>query len=291
MNEMGKINKIEDAISISNKLHNYWFRGHSKEYDLLIPKLYRNKFLPAVHITWKNLEKKIIESFRREAQLLIEDKIDWDDSVRWMLLMQHYGVRTRLLDWTRSILIALYFCVIDNNGEDNGEDGELWTILPEKLWEKTDPVFQPAMPTMANEKLMFLFSEPFIPYTKKLLETFEIDEENIPKYPIPVLPPLYYRRMFNQMSTFTIHPQPQYIHNKTEPMLIREKEPISVNDSIDKDYIAKYIIPSKSKDNIKLALFNLGYKPHIVFPDISHLNQTIEHEITKGFATSKPPKI
>jgi hypothetical protein len=48
---------------------------------------------------------------------------DWD----WYFLMQHYGVPTRLLDWTESAVAALYFAAQPTSPE---KDGCVWVLNP-----------------------------------------------------------------------------------------------------------------------------------------------------------------
>ena len=45
-----------------------------------------------------------------------------DTYVEWLMIMQHYGAPTRLLDWSQSPYVAAYFAVIDC-GDD---DGAIW---------------------------------------------------------------------------------------------------------------------------------------------------------------------
>jgi FRG domain len=47
-----------------------------------------------------------------------------DEVLDWLALMQHYGAPTRLLDWTRSPYVALYFAL--ETRSDN--DGTLWAL-------------------------------------------------------------------------------------------------------------------------------------------------------------------
>jgi hypothetical protein len=49
----------------------------------------------------------------------------------WLCLMQHYRAPTRLLDWTESILVALYFAVA--NSKYDGEDALLFVLDAEQL--------------------------------------------------------------------------------------------------------------------------------------------------------------
>jgi hypothetical protein len=44
--------------------------------------------------------------------------------IEWLMNCQHYGVPTRLLDWSTDILIALFFACSDNNNIDS--DGSLF---------------------------------------------------------------------------------------------------------------------------------------------------------------------
>lgn len=83
-----------------------WYRGVSHAKYELIPKVYRDRL-------WERHEDYewwLCVDFENRARPFIPNHhnySEWD----WYFTMQHYGLPTRLLDWTKGSLIALYFAV------------------------------------------------------------------------------------------------------------------------------------------------------------------------------------
>jgi hypothetical protein len=58
-----------------------------------------------------DLERGLLRKFKRQCHHYISNIPDANDTLEWLALMQHYGAPTRLLDWTYSFFVALYFAV------------------------------------------------------------------------------------------------------------------------------------------------------------------------------------
>jgi len=56
-------------------------------------------------------EPQLLQGFQRRANHYMSDVPAHGERLEWLALMQHYGVPTRLLDWTISPYVALYFAL------------------------------------------------------------------------------------------------------------------------------------------------------------------------------------
>jgi len=103
----------------------FW-RGHGNSEWPLLPQVFRPN-LQAPDFPKYN-ERVLISAFQARAPSRSHVKVpESGDYSGWLFFAQHYGLPTRLLDWTESPLIALYFAV--ENPEEK-DDGCIWALRP-----------------------------------------------------------------------------------------------------------------------------------------------------------------
>lgn len=97
---------------------NYVFRGMTDSSYILQPGLFRNCSKKP------NLESAILRNFEKYMEFPQQNRFTdvWDI----MILGQHHGLPTRLLDWSYSPLIALHFATDDSS--KMATDGVVWMV-------------------------------------------------------------------------------------------------------------------------------------------------------------------
>ncbi len=129
---------LVEKLRVSRKGH-LWYRGCGNASHDLKPSLYRHKQLQTIEDILV-LEKDLVDRFRQRS-IPFHSRV-LTDSWEWLFLMQHYGVPTRLLDWSESPLMALFFAVtlarhrLDSQGRPVfNDDASIWFLDPEQ-WNK-----------------------------------------------------------------------------------------------------------------------------------------------------------
>lgn len=142
-----KVSSIQELLEIikkENPLGNKWFRGQHNSSYYLTPSVYRRIYTiydqfdrPVYPTLFQNNyntrgDKQLIPDglyLQSFYELLDKENISYDNSNNYAqrcCLAQHYGVKTRVLDWTLDATVALYFAT-DNNG---GNDAAIFILDP-----------------------------------------------------------------------------------------------------------------------------------------------------------------
>lgn len=264
------INQSISEIKKKNDISKIWFRGEpsSKIKTPLTPKIFRTEDYESA----KAVEQHYRAEFKREAITKLKGKlIDIND---WNLyfIMQHYGVPTRLLDWTESALISLYFSI--NSKEYTTDDKVVWVLNPHKWnsevlkkWSKgrvkSSAIYFPQTDKknkMFDEDEKLNLDEYLRHYLYQETPNKRMNVEDV-KHPYAIYPYYLDDRMRNQTSCFTIHDQ--NIHNLSEHM-------------VGKDCLRKIIISNEHLKEIKNELKILGITDSLVFPDLEGISKSIQ---------------
>jgi hypothetical protein len=212
-----------------------WFRGHSNAEFNLLPSILRENLLPN--------EDSYRHDFQLKSYPFLTDTFgvpqnNWE----WYFIMQHYGLPTRLLDWTEGSLIALYFALFYKTDESNPC---VWVLHPfefNKFFKKTA-----ALLSTEDELKGYL---PEI-WTKTKL----------PKYPAALQPIYKSKRIIAQKGCFTIHGEKAINIENIEGL---------------KGYLIKIEIDFYQVDLIKGELNTAGITESTLFPELSGLARELK---------------
>jgi hypothetical protein len=211
-----------------------WFRGHREAHWEVRPSLWRN-YSPED-------ERNFTNRFRTRAALRRPAAPPADDYAAWLSLMQHYGLPTRLLDWSRSPLIAAYFAVASYIKQDAPlADAAIWMLNPHSMnyHFRGDDLTFPIDSSTAHEML-----EPAFKLRPK-------DDGDV----LAVMAVEHDMRMFVQQGAFTIHAARDALN--TRPGHSR--------------YLVPLLIPASAVKNMAWEIYACGFRRGDLFPDLANL--------------------
>lgn len=123
--------------------HEWLFRGVPDESFDLVPKVGRHRVKALAkpkRLPYKvDHERALLQLFKQQAPAYLPHASR--NALEWMALAQHFGVPTRLLDWSDSFIVALWFAVQDLP-DGRSSDAAVW-VTRNQPWVADPDSFDP----------------------------------------------------------------------------------------------------------------------------------------------------
>jgi hypothetical protein len=250
--ELDRITSVKQFMMLVSDLNaegkQLWFRGARKASYHLEPSLYRH---PKVKDPNKliELEWELLSDFRHRAPPFVRSLPTLDLEI--LFLMQHFGVPTRLLDWTENPLVALFFAL-------ENDDAAVWVLDPVELNKRA----------LNNRE----GSDKIVGGNFSDLGGYHPSEEGRKvhmKHPIAVYGIHNSQRIVAQRGGFVL------FGKRTEPMDLQPE--ISGAGGV----VRKIPIAREVKREAFMELFNMGVSDSVIYPDLDGLGREIKNR--RGF--------
>lgn len=251
------LNNVQEYVDIIEYLREVfnveepWYRGVSHAKYGLIPKVYRDRL-------WERHEDYewwLCVDFENRARPFIPNHHNystWD----WYFTMQHYGLPTRLLDWTTGSLIALYFAV---RKPENTYIPSVYFMNPywfdEFVYKKKNgegTVYSTDVKAISEE------------HESRILSYLGTRKE-APSFPLCIEPAAIDTRIHAHKGVFTIHGK----HIDPFRILARENKEAQ---------IVKIRFSTKNASYLKNQLHGMGISEGTLFPSLEGICEDLKWE-------------
>ncbi len=239
-----EVSTIDELLQFVNSLYQkhglrLWYRGEENAALTLVPSIQRSK---------KRIdsERYITNDFYIRARQILNNPPAKHNYAGWVSLMQHYGMPTRMLDWSRSPLIAVFFAT-ETYKQVPETDAGVWVLAPGLLneMEGFGNCIYPIDADTTQEMLLPAFKHSHHnPDVKDKILACSSTEKDL--------------RMYAQQSNFTVHNS------------LRRLE-----DICDENMLYKIIIPSSRKEYFIDSLRVFGITEGSIYPDLDHISSDL----------------
>ena len=226
---LAELDRKRDEIRCSKT--GAFFRGHSSSQFALVPSLLRNATRPD---TEHNLYH---ECYARSQHLLARGASSWEV----LSILQHHGIPTRLLDWTESFAVALFFALADDDPVPH-----VWVVNPFLLNRDVGVAKQGRIPQVGLDE----FPEYYDCFAR-----WETSAQWPYKKPIFVQFPWASERVAAQQGFFTIHPDERSLEEQCSR------------------WVRRVEIPEDAIAGARRFLEIAGISAYSVFPELQGLAQ------------------
>ncbi len=251
---MNKITSLEEYIkAVKKKIESWnlpetktlaWFRGQSDAVWDIIPSILRDGD--------NSKERELIRDFKLQAKHYIDYKPSND--MEWLFIMQHYGMPTRLIDWSEGSLIALYFAVKNYKKK---VDSCVWILDAWSL--NRHSLNEYSVPTSEHN----IIGDYLVSFANST------GGRTRAKKPLAIRPLRSTKRIIAQKGTFTIH------GNECQSLDQFVCETNYEADDEEKVKLSKIIIQGDKKLTLLKELARSGITNSVVFPELEALSEEI----------------
>jgi len=251
MNELEEFWKkfFQYASDAASRAMPILFRGEPKAGNPLYPSIGR-RIADNVIGGITPLEDELMFEFKRLATPLLINNLPSDD-FEWLFLAQHYGLPTRLLDWTTNPLVGLFFAV----EKDDTFDAILYIVntpYSDQYW-----LFDPrTADVIESEQIGISQMFPLLPKQKEVIFLR-------PKYTD--------QRYLNQKSVFSC---------QADPFMPLELENLTILE-----------IKKEWKSELRRRLRTMGISHSYLYPGLEGISKEIKTEIFLPIETGKMMRI
>ena len=231
-----------------------WFRGLPSRNRALLPTLYRGSNAQAS-------ERNLMNKFKQNAHQFLSQRPqgEWE----WLLLARHHGLPSRLLDWTESPAVGLFFSCGEDTQPNASPTGVLWCLLPVELNSLANIRATPAShfpPMMLDDGDMSDQDRMLAIYSSASVAGASTRN---PRSPAAAMSIRTNARIQAQQGVFTVH------HAKK----------LALEKWGNGSHLWRYIVPKRYKSVIRQQLSWLGINERTLFPELD----TVAKEARGGF--------
>ncbi len=196
--QIAEVTDLIYDLSYSDEINRYrssfMYRGLPYDTYRLVPSIARN-----CGEAWRDLEGPIFRNFSKYAvrESPYINRSHWEQ----MIIGQHYGLPTRLMDWSCSPLMGLHFATLEKDlSQMASHDCVLWKVDIVELNRHLPPAYRQKL----EQERAFVFTVDMLQDVVKDVQTYDADMGG--RSFVTLEPPSIDSRIVNQYAYFTVTP-------------------------------------------------------------------------------------